>query len=65
MALNMTLELHSLAWASLLGLAHILIAGNARTKELGIEQPREAEGIAKALEQKASRVQSQDRDYSR
>ena len=35
MALYMTLELHCLAWASLLGLAHIIIAGNARTKELG------------------------------
>ena len=37
MALNMTLELHCLAWASVLGLAHILIAGNARTKELGVK----------------------------
>ena len=35
MALDMTLELHCLAWASLLGLGHIIIAGNARTKELG------------------------------
>ena len=35
MALDMTLELHCLAWAVILGLAHILIAGNARTKELG------------------------------
>ena len=33
----MTFELHCLAWASLLGLAHILIAGNARTKELGFK----------------------------
>ena len=37
MELNMTLELHCLAWASILGLAHILIAGNARTKELGTQ----------------------------
>ena len=35
MAINLTVELQCLAWASLLGLAHILIAGNARTKELG------------------------------
>ena len=33
----MTLELHCLAWASILGLAHILIAGNARTIELGTQ----------------------------
>lgn len=33
----MTLELHCLAWASILGLAHILIAGNARTIELGAQ----------------------------
>lgn len=34
---NMTLELYCLAWAIVLGLAHILIAGNARTKELGFK----------------------------
>jgi uncharacterized MAPEG superfamily protein len=33
----MTIELQCLAWAIILGLAHILIAGNARTKELGIQ----------------------------
>ncbi|MBC7755912.1 MAG: MAPEG family protein [Bdellovibrio sp.] len=33
----MTLELHCLAWSIVLGLAHILIAGNARTKELGFK----------------------------
>ncbi len=33
----MAFELHCLAWAIILGLAHILIAGNARTKELGIK----------------------------
>ena len=32
----MTLELHCLAWAIILGIAHIIIAGNARTKELGV-----------------------------
>lgn len=37
MTLNMTFELHCLAWAIVLGLAHILIAGNARTKELGFK----------------------------
>ena len=31
----MAFELHCLAWAILLGLTHILIAGNARTIELG------------------------------
>ena len=31
----MAVELTCLAWAVLLGLAHILIAGQARTKELG------------------------------
>ena len=31
----MTLELYCLAWAVVLGLAHIFIAGNARTVELG------------------------------
>ena len=31
----MTLELYCLAWAAVLGLAHIFIAGNARTVELG------------------------------
>jgi Ti-type conjugative transfer relaxase TraA len=51
--------------ASIEGDRKIEPALHARAKELGIEQPREAEGIAKALEQKASRVQSQDRDYSR
>lgn len=33
----MTFELHCLAWACVLGLAHILIAGNARTLELGFK----------------------------
>ena len=33
----MSLELHCLAWASILGLAHIFIAGNARSKELGVK----------------------------
>lgn len=37
MAIDMTLELHCLAWAIILGLAHIVIAGNARTKELGVK----------------------------
>ena len=37
MTLNMTFELHCLAWSIVLGLAHILIAGNARTKELGFK----------------------------
>ena len=37
MAIGMTLELHCLAWAIILGLAHIVIAGNARTKELGVK----------------------------
>lgn len=31
----MTLELNCLAWASVLGLVQIIIAGNARTKEFG------------------------------
>lgn len=31
----MTFELYCLAWASILGFAHIIIAGNARTIELG------------------------------
>ena len=35
MTINMTFELHCLAWSIVLGLVHILIAGNARTKELG------------------------------
>lgn len=33
----MTLELHCLAWAIILGIAHIIVAGNARTKELGVK----------------------------
>ena len=33
----MSLELHCLVWSILLGLAHIIIAGNARTKELGVK----------------------------
>ena len=33
----MSLELHCLVWSMLLGLAHIIIAGNARTKELGVK----------------------------
>ena len=33
----MSLELHCLAWSILLGLAHIIIAGNARTIELGVK----------------------------
>lgn len=37
MALNMTMEMDCLAWAIVLGLGHILIAGNARSKELGIQ----------------------------
>ena len=37
MAIGMTLELHCLAWAIILGLVHIVIAGNARTKELGVK----------------------------
>jgi hypothetical protein len=51
--------------ASIEGDRKIETALHARAKDLGIEQPREAEGIAKALELKTSRVQSQDRDYSR
>lgn len=31
----MTVELSCLAWSVILGLVHILVAGNARTKELG------------------------------
>ena len=31
----MTSELNCLVWASVLGLVHIIIAGNARTKEFG------------------------------
>ena len=37
MVMDMSLELHCLAWASILGLAHIFIAGNARSKELGVK----------------------------
>lgn len=37
MTLDMTFELHCLAWSIVLGLAHIFIAGNARTKELGFK----------------------------
>lgn len=33
----MSVELICLAWAVILGLVHILVAGNARTKELGIQ----------------------------
>ena len=33
----MTFELNCLAWAIILGLAHILFAGNARTMELGVK----------------------------
>lgn len=33
----MALELHCLAWGIILGIAHIVIAGNARTKELGVK----------------------------
>ena len=33
----MTLELHCLAWSVVLGIVHIIIAGNARTKELGVK----------------------------
>ena len=33
----MSRELHCLVWSILLGLAHIIIAGNARTKELGVK----------------------------
>jgi Ti-type conjugative transfer relaxase TraA len=51
--------------ASIEGDRKIETALHARAKELGIEQPREAGDMTKALEQKASRVQSQDRDYSR
>jgi uncharacterized MAPEG superfamily protein len=31
----MTLELNCLGWASVLGIVHIVVAGNARTKEFG------------------------------
>ena len=37
MLLDISFELHCLAWACLLGLAHIFIAGNARSKELGVK----------------------------
>ena len=37
MLINISFELHCLAWACLLGLAHIFIAGNARSKELGVK----------------------------
>ncbi len=33
----MALELHCLAWVVVFGIVHILIAGNARTKELGVK----------------------------
>ena len=36
MVIDMSIELQCLAWASILGLAHIFIAGNARSKELGV-----------------------------
>jgi uncharacterized MAPEG superfamily protein len=32
----MLLELDCLGWASILGIIHIIIAGNARTKEFGV-----------------------------
>ena len=32
---TMTIELTCLAWAVILGLVHILVAGNVRTKQLG------------------------------
>ena len=35
MHLSMTIELTCLAWAVILVLLHILVAGNVRTKELG------------------------------
>ena len=37
MLIDISFELHCLAWACLLGLAHIFIAGNARSKELGVK----------------------------
>lgn len=33
----MTIELTCLAWATILGLVHILVTANVRTKELGIK----------------------------
>jgi Ti-type conjugative transfer relaxase TraA len=51
--------------ASIKGDQKVEVALRSRTKELGIEPPAASERITKALEQKASRVQSQDRDYSR
>ena len=33
----MSVELICLAWAAILGIVHILVAGNARTKELGTQ----------------------------
>jgi uncharacterized MAPEG superfamily protein len=33
----MLFELNCLGWASVLGIVHIIVAGNARTKEFGVE----------------------------
>lgn len=46
----MSVELTCLAWAVVLGLVHIIVAGNARTKELGAQWNVSArDGVTPAL----------------
>jgi uncharacterized MAPEG superfamily protein len=43
----MTLELNCLGWASFLGIVHIIVAGNARTKEFGTKWNMSARDVKK------------------
>lgn len=53
----MTIELICLAWAVVLGLAHILVAGHVRTKEFGTKWNTSArDGVTPALSAFADRL---------
>ena len=53
----MAVELNSLAWSVLLGFAHILIAGHARTNELGAKWNVGArDGVQPTLSDKTNRL---------
>ena len=57
MHFSMTIELTCLAWAVILGLVHILVAGNVRTKEFGAKWNMSArDGAIPALSVFADRL---------
>lgn len=53
----MSVEITCLAWAVVLGLVHIVVAGNARTKELGAQWNLSArDGVTPALSPMVNRL---------